>query len=87
MLLVSELVTNALLHARSEIDLVLRVLEKAVRCEVYDGSRATPTLRPVDSAAVTGRGLALVAHLASDWGTERTPDGKVVWFEVQVMRS
>ena len=81
-LLVTELVTNAILHARTPFQLTLESQPHAVRICVEDQSAEQPTLRRYDSDAVTGRGLALVEQLASSWGVDTTPDGKVVWCEV-----
>lgn len=81
-LLVTELVTNAILHARTPLQLTLESRPGQVRICVQDSSRERPTVRRYDSDAVTGRGLALVEHLASSWGVETTTTGKVVWCEV-----
>jgi anti-sigma regulatory factor (Ser/Thr protein kinase) len=81
-LLVSELVTNAVLHARTDIALVVRLLRTGVRVEVHDGSPSAPVVRHYDDEAMTGRGLALVDELARRWGVDREPGGKSVWFEL-----
>jgi two-component sensor histidine kinase len=80
-LVVSELVTNALLHGRS--DAVLRVLQQhdSIRVEVQDEDTRLPLPSAPDQQALGGRGLALVAALATLWGTERTDSGKTVWAE------
>ena len=78
-LVVSELVTNAILHAGTDIVVRLRVEPPQVRIEVEDLSRVTP-VRPIASVhSMTGRGLALVEGLAAELGVDRTADGKVVW--------
>jgi anti-sigma regulatory factor (Ser/Thr protein kinase) len=79
-LLVSELVTNAMLHARSDIALVVVVERGRLRVEVQDGSPTPPTPRVATSDAMTGRGMALVETLSADWGVRRTTGGKGVWF-------
>jgi len=81
-LLVSELVTNALLHARSEVVVSVSVTAQAVRIEVWDTSRAAPVSRHYAPEATTGRGLVLVEALADAWGTDVGPRGKTVWFEL-----
>ena len=81
-LLLSELVVNAVLHAESSVTVRLALLEGRVRIEVADRSTVTPEVRPVDPAAVTGRGMLIVDALASSWGVDPTVDGKVVWFEL-----
>ena len=81
-LLVSELVTNAILHARTTMTLVVRLRRTGVRVEVHDASPGAPVLRDYGDDAMTGRGLALVDELAESWGVERHADGKAVWFEL-----
>ncbi|MGH9126540.1 MAG: ATP-binding protein, partial [Acidimicrobiales bacterium] len=88
-LLVSELVTNAVVHARS--DLVLSVISSSsgIRVEVRDASPSPPMPRATGSEDAElsqlgdhGRGLQLVAALATQWGTRPHGTGKSVWFEV-----
>ena len=83
-LLVSEMVTNAVLHARTEITVSVEYQGDWLRVEVADSSPVGPTVRNFTTQAATGRGLQLVEELADRWGTEPSPDGKVVWFEVDV---
>ena len=83
-LLVTELVTNAILHARTPLQLTLESNPDRVRICVEDESNEQPAVRRYESDAVTGRGLALVEQLASSWGVDTTPSGKVVWCEVPV---
>jgi anti-sigma regulatory factor (Ser/Thr protein kinase) len=83
-LLVTELVTNAILHARTPLQLTLESRPGSVRIGVEDESNEQPAVRRYESDAVTGRGLALVEQLASSWGVDATPSGKVVWCEVPV---
>jgi DNA-binding NarL/FixJ family response regulator len=82
-LLTSELVTNALVHAGSDVDVVVRLTSMLARVEVTDRSELAPTPRPASLDDDSGRGLALVQALARRWGTSRQPGGgKTVWFEV-----
>jgi DNA-binding NarL/FixJ family response regulator len=82
-LLTSELVTNAIVHAGSEVDVVVRLTGEAARVEVTDRSDAPPTPRSAVDSDNSGRGLALVEALARRWGTRRiVGGGKTVWFEV-----
>jgi len=81
-LLVTELVTNAILHARTPLQLQIETRPNHVRIGVEDASDRQPELRSHPSDAVTGRGLALVEALASSWGVESTSSGKVVWCEI-----
>lgn len=81
-LVVTELVTNALLHARTAIDVTVTQLEDGVRVAVRDGHAGSPTVRHVDVDSTTGRGLVIVARLARRWGVERDSTGKTVWADV-----
>jgi anti-sigma regulatory factor (Ser/Thr protein kinase) len=83
-LLVSEVVTNAVLHGGVNICLELSVLRShAVRVEVFDSSSELPELQSTTSLErESGRGLQLVDALADTWGARPRGDGKVVWFEL-----
>ena len=78
----SELVTNAVLHARTELAVTLELRDGRVRIGVTDRSQAPATLRHYQADAMTGRGLGVVAALSDRWGISAAPDGKVVWAEV-----
>jgi anti-sigma regulatory factor (Ser/Thr protein kinase) len=83
---VSELVTNAILHASPPITVRVRGTRAHPRVEVHDNSRRPPTLdagmAEEDHLLKTwGRGLGIVALYSQTWGAEVSPDGKVVWFE------
>jgi anti-sigma regulatory factor (Ser/Thr protein kinase) len=77
-LLVSELVTNAIRHAHPPIQLRM-ILDTTLTCEVSDATVAAPRHRRAGRYDEGGRGLMLVARLASRWGTRYTPDGKTIW--------
>ncbi|MFG1667061.1 SpoIIE family protein phosphatase [Streptomyces sp. Y7] len=79
-LIASELVTNAIRHATGPVQLRL-LRDRALICEVSDGSGTSPRLRRAQSTDEGGRGLFLVAQLTERWGTRYTPDGKVIWTE------
>lgn len=82
-LLVSELVTNAVLHAASAVELTVRRQQGQVRVEVADASAKAPQRRTYKEEATTGRGLEMVELLAERWGVDTTASGgKTVWFEV-----
>jgi anti-sigma regulatory factor (Ser/Thr protein kinase) len=83
-LLVTELVTNAILHARTPLHLTLEPRDGRVWICVEDESPQQPAVQRYESDAVTGRGLALVEQLASSWGVDVTTSGKAVWCEVAV---
>jgi anti-sigma regulatory factor (Ser/Thr protein kinase) len=83
-LLTSELVTNAVIHARSAPELLVRLGDTVVHVEVCDSDASPPTRRRTGVDAASGRGIAIVEELASTWGVEQVvDDGKRVWFEVR----
>jgi anti-sigma regulatory factor (Ser/Thr protein kinase) len=86
-LLVSEVVTNAVIHARTPLRLFLHDRPHLVRVEVEDASpdqpvTTTTTTSAPDALRASGRGLELVERLADAWGVESRRTGKVVWFEL-----
>lgn len=86
-LVVSELVTNAVMHGAGDIELRLDLADGALSVCVCDGGRAEPQRRGPGTTAEGGRGLALVAMLTQDWGFR--PDGtggKEVWARFAVRR-
>jgi serine phosphatase RsbU (regulator of sigma subunit)/anti-sigma regulatory factor (Ser/Thr protein kinase) len=88
-LVVTELVTNAVLHTHEgEVELRLVELVEAVRVEVEDAGHGMPVAVRESTEAMTGRGLALVAALSQAWGVESgRPGHKVVWAEVPLVPS
>jgi anti-sigma regulatory factor (Ser/Thr protein kinase) len=80
-LVVSELLTNASLHAKPPVRMRLARIPEGVRIEVSDGSRELPLLMRAGPDVMTGRGWSLVQALAHDWGAERSAagEGKLVW--------
>ena len=83
MLLVSEVVTNAVVHANTPVEVHIAVRGPVVRIEAHDGSTTPPRLPHLDAGATSGRGLAMVDELATSWGSVVGPDGKTVWFELR----
>ncbi len=81
-LLVSELVTNAVVHAASAPRVEADFARDRVRVAVFDDDPTPPRLRDPDGERPGGRGLHLLDGLASRWGTEAAGSGKVVWFEL-----
>ncbi|WP_433891807.1 ATP-binding protein [Streptomyces sp. CA-111067] len=83
-LVVSELVGNAVRHTRSHQVLVAvsRPAAGLVRIEVTDRSRELPVLQAAGADAVRGRGLLTVDAVATRWGSEPLPSGKRVWCEL-----
>ncbi|MER5813672.1 ATP-binding protein [Streptomyces sp. NPDC002033] len=82
LLLVSEVVTNACLHAGGPRELVLRHGPGWLRAEVTDDSPEPPSPRPPDRGRPGGHGLILLRRLARSWGWAPAPPGKTVWLEV-----
>jgi anti-sigma regulatory factor (Ser/Thr protein kinase) len=78
-LITSELTTNVVLHARTAFTVVVEVYDDHVRLGVRDTSDATPVLRAIDRARVTGRGLAIVDAISQSWGIDTMVDGAGKW--------
>lgn len=86
-LLVSELVTNVVLHARTDAVVTVHpTADGAYRVSVQDSSAARLNRRSYGREQSTGRGLRLLSVLSRSWGVEPAADGaaggKLVWFEV-----
>ena len=82
-LAVSELVTNAVLHAHTEVELTVVTAADHLRIEVRDDNPALPAARSYDDHATTGRGLGLVAAVSDSHGVESLgAAGKVVWCSI-----
>ncbi|MEV7468113.1 SpoIIE family protein phosphatase [Streptomyces kronopolitis] len=87
-LLATELVTNGLVHADSDVDVRLRRYPDRIRVDVRDSSTRPPVPAPItvdpeiDSFSENGRGLVIVEELAAAWGTAPYGRGKSVWFEM-----
>jgi anti-sigma regulatory factor (Ser/Thr protein kinase) len=77
----SELVTNAVVHARTVMTLQIRLRPRYLYLAVFDEAHTEPVLRRSgDHTDVPGgRGLQIVDVAAARWGHLRRPDGKVVW--------
>jgi anti-sigma regulatory factor (Ser/Thr protein kinase) len=80
LLLVSELVTNAVLHAMSAPTMRVDVDPAGVRFTVLDKSRTLAQLQTGSDQSAGGRGLQLVDALSASWGSSDTPTGKLTWF-------
>ena len=79
-LVVSELATNAVVHAGSPFTVTLGASEESVLLEVRDRAHTSPTLVAVRTWETSGRGIAIVQALSRDWGvSELTSGGKSVW--------
>ncbi|WP_030683880.1 ATP-binding SpoIIE family protein phosphatase [Streptomyces cellulosae] len=81
-LAVSELVANSLQHGTPPMRLRLRRTDRRLIVEVTDGDDHLPRRRRAEAGDESGRGIAIVATIASHWGSRRTPGGgKAVWCE------
>lgn len=90
-LLVSELATNAVVHAATDFSVSVHISAGRVYVEVRDGDavdltidqKLPPPPRPgADLATIGGHGLRIVGRLAGSWGSRVEDHGKVVWFSV-----
>ncbi|MEU6550861.1 SpoIIE family protein phosphatase [Streptomyces sp. NPDC046915] len=84
----SELVANSLQHGTPPMRLRLRRTDRRLIIEVTDGDDHLPRRRRAEPGDESGRGIAIVATIASNWGSRRTPGGgKAVWCEFVLPRS
>ncbi|MFJ3235028.1 SpoIIE family protein phosphatase [Streptomyces sp. NPDC086787] len=84
----SELVANSLQHGTPPMRLRLRRTDRRLIIEVTDGDDHLPRRRRAEPADESGRGIAIVATIASNWGSRRTPGGgKAVWCEFALPRT
>ena len=88
LLVVSELVTNAVRHGSPEVVLSLELFDDKLRIAVHDAGAALPLfpVEPPSIARPAGRGLLIVAATASDWGVSQWEGrpGKTVWAELSL---
>lgn len=87
-LVVSELVTNAVVHGKDESSLELEVVfgDAWLRISLTDGSAIRPMARDAASGDENGRGMAIVSALADRWDVEDHEGGKRIWFEIDLAR-
>jgi len=81
-LLVSELVSNVVLHAHTPLEVSLRTSGAHIRVTVADESSTIPAMKQYAPDSVTGRGLTMIDSAAERWGIDENGDGKAVWFEM-----
>ncbi len=82
-LLVSELATNAVLHAATDFSVSVHIGAGRVYVEVRDGDpEGLAPIEPLAALPVSGQGLRIVGRLAGSWGSRVEDHGKVVWFSV-----
>jgi anti-sigma regulatory factor (Ser/Thr protein kinase) len=78
-IVVSEMATNAIMHSRRDFIVAVDASTYPYRVEVSDPGEGVPERRDAEVDALSGRGLAIVEALASDWGVQTTDQGKTVW--------
>jgi anti-sigma regulatory factor (Ser/Thr protein kinase) len=89
LLVLTELVGNAVRHARTDFTISVAAAAGTLRIEVADLDTRPPTLMRVDPESTSGRGLRIVAGIAADWGWQNAErndggSGKVVWAELDL---
>jgi anti-sigma regulatory factor (Ser/Thr protein kinase) len=81
-LLTSEVVTNAVLHARTDVEVTVTRMGDAVQVQVHDGSSVSPVQRRHSAESTTGRGVRLLDQLAEGWTVTQEHGGKTICFVV-----
>ena len=82
-LLASEAITNAVVHAGTPVDVVVVADASMARIEVHDGCPVSPLVGDAAAERWGGRGLRVIQALAEAWGFRGSGDGKCLWFEVR----
>ena len=81
-LAVSELVTNAVIHAHSATRVILHDMDGVIQLRVADQLPDSPDLVFADKEDLGGRGMLLVDSVSESWGVDDCPPGKVVWLDI-----
>ena len=81
-LLISELVTNVVRHAATDVDVRIAVGATCVRIEVHDHNPTLPVMRSTRADEAGGKGMHIVNDVATRWGVQSRRTGKCVWFEM-----
>ncbi len=83
LLLTSELVTNAIVHAGSGPRVMVHVRPAVIHVEISDDSETHPAMRDAGPDDTSGRGMSILSAYSDRWGSlRRSGGGKTVWFEV-----
>ncbi|MEO5878249.1 MAG: ATP-binding protein [Streptosporangiaceae bacterium] len=82
--IVTELVANAVSHAGTPLGLRLLHVDSMIRIEVSDGDPTLPVRGDPAFLDENGRGMVIIESYSSDWGASATPEGKVVWAEIDL---
>jgi anti-sigma regulatory factor (Ser/Thr protein kinase) len=84
-LLVSELVTNAVIHGKTSATIEVHRPPDTLRVSVRDDNPVLPAIGDHPKlTAESGRGMQIVSVLADAWGVEKLGSGKAIWFELRV---
>ena len=83
-LLVSELVTNAIIHGRTRATLTAERPGGCLRVSVQDSNPHLPDPANPTADSESGRGMRIVMTVADRWGVDTSIDGKAVWFELDL---
>jgi anti-sigma regulatory factor (Ser/Thr protein kinase) len=81
-LMVSELATNCVQHARSDFEIAIDVTRREIRVAARDSGAGQPAPRSPTPSEPTGRGLRIVEAMSERWGVLPTDGGKTVWFTI-----
>lgn len=84
---VSEVVTNSILHARTDFSVEVTIRDDRIRVGVKDESPELPVRQLHQSLQPTGRGLLILDEMADRWGFSPDSSGKTVWFEIERRRA
>ena len=79
LLVVSELITNALMHGDGSLVLRASISGTDLQVSVTDSGDNLPEMLPLDPTRIGGLGLVVVDRIATDWGVAPFPGGKTVW--------
>jgi anti-anti-sigma regulatory factor/anti-sigma regulatory factor (Ser/Thr protein kinase) len=86
-LIITELVSNAVLHAGAPVEVMLTLRDRFLHLSVHDGSPVKPVrVLPDPDTGAGGRGLILIEAVAAGWGATTLADGKVVWATLRIKR-
>lgn len=84
LLLLTELISNGVRHANTTLSLLVTFDGSRLHVGLRDSDTHPPSLTPSSPRSHHGWGLRLVSLLSSDWGTDVEPDGKTVWFDLNI---
>lgn len=84
-IVVSELITNTVVHAGTGFRLEICLDTNSIRISVEDDEAGLPVLREPSLDAASGRGLVIVDRLATEWGVEPLQHGKIVWCDLPIV--